>query len=330
MYIKIGGSATQSHIDLRKDSVLHETLVEFNKATSNSDIQSRWTQALDNDSSYTQAGSEIIACRILQQDGWHLEGMDKHETLLVNSPSNTTHQVVVLHVDNSRDDKVQDEQKEILVSTINEIDSDYRLGIILRQPLTESYNWTDIGKPLSLWVRQPTTSIHSFAYFRNNNPDIWIEFGVTSSRYTKEKDVVHFFINNNQGHLEWENIYNQTLKSIEKLDSDLPCILCVVFSKNIDMTTNQVLRHLYGQITCVSGAQGNRKYTFDQSLVPGMFKSLLPENVKATLLIQPSEDPSTQPFSCFSMARPGNIQPEIPSPYFSSSDEQEFFWTTSS
>jgi hypothetical protein len=287
-------------------------------------LAQRWGMQLDgeSDAEFFQGYSEIIGFKSLIQNGWEFDSLSENlQTLCMRAPSGDVHQLLTIALTHERDYAKEKGVQQSLVDNLNLLSSQFRIGIIIREPLQEEQDWNELCMGLGNWLNLPTTQCNSFAYMRKNNPKTWLEFGVSTERYSDE-EVVQFAIKPILSSVEWRIILKDIQENITQLKSSLPTIISIVSNKTSNITENHILSLLYGPLASVYGSTKQRNYTFDDTLIPGFFKEMNETNVQSIITFQPTE---TREFTSRSFLNPTVKSKEVPSPYFGISGEEHIF-----
>ena len=327
----IAGKQTLSmeglHIrDLRKQA---DSLREFISTLSKSPLVDRWNNLLlDTSNAYFfTAFSEILSVQSLMQQNWTCHGQSADEkSIVMHSPSGTIHHLLCISVLSNQDLDEQREQKETLISSLNALSSPYQIGLIIRTPLPNNIDWNELCTGLGKWLYLPNTTPGSFAYMRKPSPRLSLEFGVIMEKPPEEPNVL-FTIQPFRSPIEWKQIYVQIQDYLSAYQNDTPKIISVVSNHHSSITINHLLSLLYGPLASVSGPIEKRNYTFDDSLIPGLFKENTDRNVQGLIRFYPGEN---QQFQSQSFLNPTTQAENYPSPYFcnakdSFTDEDNIF-----
>ena len=311
-------SADGLHIrDLRKQV---PSLKEFIATLPITPLITRWDNLLKDtsDSYFFTAFSEIISVRSLVQQDWTCHGHSQNEkAIIMHSPSGKEHHLFCVPALSNQDLYEQKEQKETLIKSLNALNSPYQLGLIIRAPLPNNIDWNELCIGLGKWLYLPNTIPGSFAYMRKPNPRLSLEFGVVMEKSSQESNVL-FTIQPFRSPLEWKQIHSQIQDYLSTQKSDAPKVISIVSNHYSSITNNHLLSLLYGPLASMSGPKESRLYTFDDTLIPGLFKENAEVNVQGLIRFFPNEH---QQFQSQSFLTP-HTQAEIyPSPYFSHAKE---------
>ena len=298
--------------DLRKQV---DSLKEFISTLPISPLITRWDNLLrdTSDSYFFTAFSEILSVQSLIQQNWTCHGYSADEKAIVmHDPSESIHHLLCIPILSNQDLQEQKEHKETLIQSLNALNSPYQIGLIIRTPLPNNIDWNELCTGLGKWLYLPNTVPRSFAYMRKPNPRLSLEFGVIMEKSPEEPNVL-FTIQPFRSPIEWKQIYSQIQEYLSSQKTDIPKVISVVSNHHSSITNNHLLSLLYGPLASMSGPTENRSYTFDDTLIPGLFKENADGNVQSLIRFYPTEN---QHFQSQSFLNPHTQTGNYPSPYF--------------
>ena len=295
------------------------------------EIATTWIKYLESESQaiFFQGFSEVISFKRLYQQGWNVAHIGEKDELFISSPSGVVHRLITVALAHKRNFEQEAASKTELINNLNRIDSPYRIGVILREPLYDRHNWIELCTALEKWFQYPQTQLHSFAYFRKNDPNIMLEFGVSKEK-SFLKDVVHFCMNPVEAWDSWEQTRQTVLNKMDSQTTEKPIILSIVNNSNANQSRNFLCSRLYGPIASVCGSRETRQYSFDNSLIPGIFEEfeeISNTNVQGIMNLSPQEDHN---FGGEIFLSPHSVLTDIPTPFFGPMEDKSIFqWTES-
>ena len=318
----IAGKQTLSveglHIqDLRKQV---DSLKEFISTLPNTPLITRWDNLLKDtsDSYFFTAFSEIISVQSLTRQNWTCHGHSENEKAIVmHDPSGTPHHLFCVPVLSNQDLQEQSVQKKTLVQSLNALNSPYQIGLIIRAPLPSNIDWNELCTGLGKWLYLPNTSPGSFAYMRKPNPPLSLEFGVVMEKSPEEANVL-FTIQPFRSPIEWRQVHSRIQECLSAQKNEVPKIFSIVSNHTSSITNNHLLSLLYGPLASMSGSTDTRNYTFDDTLIPGLFKENEDQNVQSFIRFYPGKN---NHFESQSFLNPNTQTDCYPSPYFCSTED---------
>ncbi len=318
----IAGKQTLSieglHIrDLRKQV---DSLKEFISTLPNTPLITRWDNLLrdTSDSYFFTAFSEILSVRSLIQKQWTCQGASTDEKAIVmHDSAGNPHHLFCIPVLSNQDLQEQNKQKQTLIKSLNALNSPYQLGLIIRAPLPNNIDWNELCTGLGKWLYLPNTAPGSFAYMRKPNPRLSLEFGVVMEKSPQDSNVL-FSIQPFRSPIEWKQIHSHIQECLAAQKTEIPKIFSIVSNHNSSITNNHLLSLLYGPLASMSGSKEDRSYTFDDTLIPGLFKENEAQNVQSFIRFYPGEN---NLFQSQSFLNPNTQTDHYPTPYFCNAEQ---------
>ena len=161
---------------------------------------------------FFQGVAEVVSYLRLHEQGWKaIDYVEGSPALIVESESGQRHYLAVLSFFQRRDEALEQKQAYSLARVLNRIQSDYRIGLVIRKPLVQDFDAEAIRRAVEIWLRQSSGKIGSFAYYKNEN--VSIEIGISALRTAAQEDVVQFIQSSNK--VSWTSGMKSPSLSVE-------------------------------------------------------------------------------------------------------------------